>query len=449
MDYITKLVILTLAPVVLASVLGALFLASMYQRQAALQKLNTRAASYGASSSAMKLNTRAASYGASSSAMKPASKKSTSCNTINELRLVFAFLDKSGQGYVTVQRLATCLKDFGVGKSRGVAEDAAREVRAANLGSRSGLTNSAKDPNLSLENGIEDDTIITFEEFANAGLHSPFRGSAFDTVQSRVLGHMRKSPGRKVIYCFLLFTFLVLVGASSVLFEFFQCRRFELPNDEGGGYESYIRRDYSIACTSERYLLYVPYTVVMVLVYPVGIPLMYALLLFNNRKVLSDSAAMAAEEVEDFPRIGHALFLVEAYRPECYFFEIIECARRLLLASVIGIANSDSAASPVIGLLLSLFFIHIFERYSPFMSASDNDLSVILGFSLALLFLAALLIKVSATSDVKHDQAVFRTLLVGSVVLRPAPGSVGRRQGNLPSQTTEELKCRISDIRNT
>ena len=354
-------------------------------------------------SSLKRLNDRAASYDVSSAAVST----QESSAPIKDLCQVFSFFDTTEGGITTVQRVASCLSEVGVSDSRQVAIDFAGEVRKGGPGPASTSSPS------SLEKGFNDETTISFEEFLRAGLQAQLRGSgSVHFAVSRIKGHLRKPPGRRVIYCFLVLTFLVLVGASSVLFEFFQCQRFALPDEEGGGEESFIRRDYSISCTSNRYQMFVPFALIMVLVYPVGIPALYAALLLNNREVLSDPSAMEEEEAHDFPRVGHVLFLVEAYSPEFFYFEVIECVRRLLLASIIGIANSDSAASPVIGLLLSLIFIHVFERYLPYKEPSDSVLGVVLAYALALLFLAALLIKVNATSDDTQDQALFGVLLV-------------------------------------
>ena len=63
---------------------------------------------------------------------------------------------------------------------------------------------------------------------------------------------------------------------------------------------------------------------------------------------------MDKENDAGFPHVGHIKFLFESYSPEAYFFEVIECGRRLSLASIIGIVSGDSAAAPVIGLLITV-----------------------------------------------------------------------------------------------
>ena len=83
------------------------------------------------------------------------------------------------------------------------------------------------------------------------------------------------------------------------------------------------------------------------------VPLMYALLLFEKRETLRNQEALDREEANGLPSIGHLAFLVQSYLPEYYYFEVLECGRRLALASAIGVIPSSTVASPTAGLLVS------------------------------------------------------------------------------------------------
>ena len=67
---------------------------------------------------------------------------------------------------------------------------------------------------------------------------------------------------------------------------------------------------------------------------------------------------------------------------------MIECGRRLLLAAVISIVAADSAASPVIGLCVSILFICVFTACQPYKDSSTNFLGVVLACSLTSFFIA-------------------------------------------------------------
>ena len=80
---------------------------------------------------------------------------------------------------------------------------------------------------------------------------------------------------------FLIITYMVLPGISSILFRFFVCQNVD-PDDVVIGSDRYMTADYSISCDSDRRFFGLVWTVVMILVYPVGIPAMYWYLLHQG-----------------------------------------------------------------------------------------------------------------------------------------------------------------------
>jgi hypothetical protein len=107
-------------------------------------------------------------------------------------------------------------------------------------------------------------------------------------------------------------------------------------------------------------------------------------------------------------------------RPSHYYFEVVECFRRLSLASAIGvIGNADTPYAPVCGLLLCFTFIYVFVDQRPFREDDDNALASLLQYSLTLFFLAALMIKSDAVSDSDEDQALFGYVLMAIISAGP------------------------------
>jgi hypothetical protein len=86
--------------------------------------------------------------------------------------------------------------------------------------------------------------------------------------------------------------------------------------------------------------------------YPIGIPLLFFILVKKYSHILSNQAALDMEAAQNYPNVGHVLFLVEvcvcsnfcssaemfvfksiptqthtqAYKPSFYWFEVLECA---------------------------------------------------------------------------------------------------------------------------
>jgi len=164
---------------------------------------------------------------------------------------------------------------------------------------------------------------------------------------SRPFRNFRSLPCTVVpIKNFLLFshaclnTFLFLShNTSSSLFPShslsslfsFACRFFD------GDYGSFLKVDYSINCDSDEHKFYEAYAGFMILVYPVGIPLMYFILLYMRRAELdpgqerfthelgSEEAGMNRAIAERKrlmladPSLASLRFLFGAYEPQCWW----------------------------------------------------------------------------------------------------------------------------------
>lgn len=99
---------------------------------------------------------------------------------------------------------------------------------------------------------------------------------------------------------------------------------------------------------------------------------------------------------------------------------MLECLRRLLLASVIGMIPADGVVAPTLGILLCFVFLYVFIDFRPYRNPDDSDLGVILQYSVTLFFLAGLLAKVNVTTDLTPSEAViFRYVLMGILLLGP------------------------------
>lgn len=89
-----------------------------------------------------------------------------------------------------------------------------------------------------------------------------------------------------------------------------------------------MQADWRIDCTDANHKAFEVYAGIMVFVYPVGIPLLYAVLLFERRDVLADAD-------EDKTVAQPIAGLWEAYRPERFYYEVGVCGRRIMLTGVV------------------------------------------------------------------------------------------------------------------
>jgi hypothetical protein len=76
-----------------------------------------------------------------------------------------------------------------------------------------------------------------------------------------------------------------------------------------------------------------------------------------------------AEEKLAEDRIG---FLFEAYKPQCYYWEVFELVRKFLLTGVMSMVSPGSAAQVVMGLLVSFAAVVLYSRFNPYLERSVN-----------------------------------------------------------------------------
>jgi len=119
-----------------------------------------------------------------------------------------------------------------------------------------------------------------------------------------------------------------------------------------------------------------------------------------------------------YPKVGHIIFLFEGYSSRYYWYELADTLRRLsLTAGLSAISHMESVLSPTVGLLLSLVSVHVAE-WRPFKRQGDNFVGITNEYVTTLLFLAAVLIKTNASSQI-HEDDVNGWILVGIFSVAP------------------------------
>ncbi|CAN0542863.1 unnamed protein product, partial [Laminaria digitata] len=170
--------------------------------------------------------------------------------------------------------------------------------------------------------------------------------------------------------------------------------------------ESYLRADYSISCKTSLHTFFEVYAWLMILLYPIGIPVLYAAILWKNRELLNprlhithdgtDDATTGAdpETADHFPsatpvlcitRNGQAKHsyssedtvpsVTDVYRnagPDLYYFEVIECGRRILLTGVLIFIKPHSPTQAAMACIFAFGSLLGFELLRPHMDPTDS-----------------------------------------------------------------------------
>ncbi|CAM9289996.1 unnamed protein product, partial [Hapterophycus canaliculatus] len=207
----------------------------------------------------------------------------------------------------------------------------------------------------------------------------------------------------KYVSLVLLLTFFVYSSVSAVLFNTFACEKL----DDG---INYLRVDYRITCDSSRHKAFQVYGGFMIVVYTVGIPAFYGYLLFRDRDTLKKDEAQR----ESIPRITSTSDLWKPYKPSAFYYEVVECGRRILLAGVVVFIYPNSAAQIAITLMMSFAFAMLSECLAPYASRWDTWLGRIGHAVVFMSMYVALLLKVDVSDEQAGSQKVFEAVLVGA-----------------------------------
>ena len=239
----------------------------------------------------------------------------------------------------------------------------------------------------------------------------------------------------------LLILFLSYTSTSTTIFRAF--RPCDQLDENYHGSDSYMHDDYSVSCKSARRVFILAYAALMVLVYPVGIPLASFCLMWRHREQLnpkldsdflqkdrkfaevgeSDSAFRRArveqktelrteaiqpkdDELFSFAQLFH--FMYDNYEPQYWWFECFDYVRRLALTGLMVIVLPGSALQGFIGVLIALGGLLSYNTFNPFVEDASDRLAMAAQLATFFVFLSALMIQV----DVVYHRKGFAVLLV-------------------------------------
>jgi len=235
----------------------------------------------------------------------------------------------------------------------------------------------------------------------------------------------RREVISKITYSVLFFIYVILPSISTSVLTYFSCSRFD------DGFRRGLRvitSELSIKCTNKRYRKWRVYAGIMIGIWPVGVPLVFATLLWRDRAKLNPAldeprrAKDGVDKTEGLQRrerrhmeainqreklelrdADHSLealkFAFEDYEPRCYLFPIFEIVRRIFLTSVLTIFYPGSTRQSVIGLLGAMLAGVVYNHFEPFIEDDDNTVSAVAQGDLVLIYFAALAVFTSEEAD--------------------------------------------------
>ena len=116
--------------------------------------------------------------------------------------------------------------------------------------------------------------------------------------------------------------------------------------------------------------------------------------------------------------MSHRLsFLIVAYERRVYWYEVIECFRRISLGALLVVFGNGSVRQIAIGICFCLFFIRVEAYYTPLLNAEDDVLMELCNWQLFFILFISLLIKVDAAPAQGAGTILFVILILSTAVL--------------------------------
>ena len=166
---------------------------------------------------------------------------------------------------------------------------------------------------------------------------------------------------------------------------------------EGGGgsaatgTELYLVTDYSIRCDEDEYLLggdllpaWKKIAQLSLVLWCIGIPLCFALLLMKNRKAIFWN-----------PDIQKAYsFVYEGYEDRVFWWEVVVFLYKMCICGALTLAKPDSTLQVIIGIIIVTLYLVLVLHYRPYEEESDYRLAVLTQFALFATLLCGLFLRI-------------------------------------------------------
>lgn len=151
----------------------------------------------------------------------------------------------------------------------------------------------------------------------------------------------------------------------------------------------------------------------MIVVFPVGVTFTYFVSLWRKRDRLRRPVNDRLEDEE----ILWCVFLWEAYKPEYWWWEVLETARRLSMTGLLSTIAPGTMTQLSAGLLMATGSTVGLAWARPYEELRDNVVATLSGCVLVLVFIAAILTKsVNTLDESNYDSSGIGSILIACYI---------------------------------
>ena len=157
-----------------------------------------------------------------------------------------------------------------------------------------------------------------------------------------------------------LLLFIVYPTTSIRIFQMLPAACHDICVDSSGlSCRAYLRSDYSLECFTDKYRRFFIFNCVLIL-YVVGVPIITLFLLYRYHY----RPSLKGYDGQIGMTSGLS-FLYENYSNDCWFWEVLELARKIILTSVIIFIGGESRTNIGVAAIMSGLYTVLFASYQP------------------------------------------------------------------------------------
>lgn len=240
--------------------------------------------------------------------------------------------------------------------------------------------------------------------------------------------HARLDLFNSYMFVWLFTTFICFTPCSDAIFRTFSHENF----DDG---TCFLTSDYSTRCHEDRFIYQLILASLFIVVYPIGIPALYFVLLYANHAAIDPVVPELGERArmekhgDEFVHVAIAMrskpevgiqwlsFLFDSYEPAMWWWELFECARRLCLTSGFLLLGRSAVTQSIVGFLICLLCLKLYTMFAPYVFDDDDTLAEVSQWATLAVLFSTLLIStevISASSTVGIALVIVQFVVVAA-----------------------------------
>ena len=177
----------------------------------------------------------------------------------------------------------------------------------------------------------------------------------------------------------------------------------------------YLTADCTVKCQEGAWNGYAAFGAICIVCFVIGIPGVQLYILYKNRRLLHARDEMTHKEKQQQHIVQKEYgSIYEHYTEECYYYDIVDLFRRLLLTGGLIMMGEESVAQVFLGIVICAMWLSLIIHKKPYKSGWDNVIAVILAAHLLFTLVSGMALKLyAATPDQdEYQRTGFGVVLV-------------------------------------